>query len=416
MTAAPGSAPTVPSRAIGAVTIAEHCHRVDNLLAPLRSTHRVPIRDALGAVLAADVQAINELPAFANSAVDGFAVRARDVEAASRGTPVTLTVATYLPAGVTDARSLAPGTAAQIMTGAPIPNGADTVIAVEDTTGFVRDRAYPLVSVFVSMALGANIRARGEDIGRHACVARAGTEVTPALIGALGALGLASIEVFRRLTVAILTTGAELVAPGTPLGFGRIHESNSAMLEALVRGTGAEVVSVQTVGDDTASFRRDLIDAANGCDVVITSGGVSAGTHEVVREATTGEGVTFGPVLVRPGKPQGLGTFHGTPLIALPGNPVSSFVSFEVFVRSGLRVAMGHRTAGRVVRTVTVTEAIPGRGSVRQFLLGLTSDGSVTPLDAHAPIAALAASNCLIDVNSDSGIERGAAVHTWSLE
>src|SRR5439155_19877198 len=278
------------------------------------------------------------LPSFDNSAMDGYAARRADVAAASADRPVRLPVADDIPAGRTDVRPLEPGTVQRIMTGAMLPEGADVVVPVELT-----DAATDVVAVHGAPEAGTHLRHAGEDIAAGVVALAAGTALGAAQLGLAAAVGVGTVRVRRRPRVLVLSTGSELVEPGEPLEPGQIYESNSALLTAAVAEAGGEARRLHFVPDDVDQFLTTVRAELAGADLLVTSGGVSAGAYEVVKDAFRELGtVEFVKVGMQPGGPQGAGTVDGVPVITLPGNPVSSFVSFEVFVRPALRRALGH--------------------------------------------------------------------------
>src|SRR5690242_20811005 len=317
-------------------TVEEHRAVVASLLAPMPA-EEVALQAARGRVLAADVVATTALPSFDNSAMDGYAVRAAEVADA----PVTLPVAFDIPAGRTDVPPLPPGAVARIMTGAPVPAGADAIVPVEQTDGGTET-----VALKAAPEVGTHVRRAAEDVAAGDVVLTAGTVLGPAQIGVAAAVGHARVAVRRRPVVLVLSTGSELVAPGAPLQHGQIYESNGPMLAAAVEDAGARAELLRFVPDDVAHLHRVLGErlGAGAVDLVLTSGGISAGAYEVVKESLAGRGVEFVKVAMQPGGPQGAGLLDGAGpgVVALPGNPVSSQVSFEVFVRPVLRAALGH--------------------------------------------------------------------------
>lgn len=313
-------------------TVAEHQAAVLALVAPLPATS-VAIADAAGHVLAQDVTSVQALPRWDNSAMDGYAVRAADVVGAQPDAPVTLVVLADLAAGSDAEPEVRPGTAARIMTGAPVPPGADSVVPVEQTDGGTQT-----VQLRAPAPLGAHVRRAGEDVVAGQVVLTAGTLLGPAQVAAAASVGGAEVVVHRRPRVAVLSTGSELVEPGTALRRGQIPDSNSYLLAAAVQAAGCDVVRLGAVPDDGPALRA-LLDRLDGAvDAIVTSGGVSMGAYDVVKEVLADDaGMSFVRVAMQPGKPQGLGRLAGgTPVVALPGNPVSAFVSFEVFVRPAL--------------------------------------------------------------------------------
>jgi len=289
----------------------------------------VPLEEADGLVLAEDLVTDERLPRWDNSAMDGYAVRQADVA----DLPVALRVVADLPAGSADEPVVTAGTAARIMTGAPVPAGADTIVPVELT-----DAGTATVHVREAPAAGVHVRRAGEDAVPGDVVVAAGTLLGPAAIAAVASLGRATVRVHRRPRVGVVSTGDELVAPGTPLRRGQLPDSNSWLLASAVREAGGVPVRIGPVPDDVDALRAVLADLDGTVDAIVTSGGVSVGAYDVVKAALADDpGVEFVAVAVQPGKPQGLGRLPGgTPIFTLPGNPVSSFASFEMFVRPAL--------------------------------------------------------------------------------
>src|SRR5882757_3522024 len=341
-------------------TVEEHQRVVAGLITR-RPPVALPLDDTLGLVLADDVVAPLSLPGFDNSAMDGYAVVAEDIADASDAHPVKLPVAEDIPAGRTDPLTLVAGTAHRIMTGAPLPTGATAVIPVEATDG-----ATDVVTIRASAQPGQHLRRAGEDVTEGTTVLLAGQVLTPAALGLAAALGLGELTVVPRQRVLVMSTGSELVAPGTPLLPGQIYESNAVMLAAAVRDAGGEVTTVAMTSDDVDTFRATLLEHAAAADLIITTGGVSAGAYEVVKESL-GEEVEFVKVAMQPGMPQGAGRVAGTPIITLPGNPVSALVSFEVFLRPALRMAMELPDPERPHRPALLNETLTSPRGKRQL-------------------------------------------------
>ncbi len=328
-----------------AVSITEHRALVEGAL-PVLDPVELPLERCRGLVAAAPVEALLPVPPFTNSAMDGFAVRAQDLVPDPDGV-VDLPVAGDVPAGDTRRNALEPGTAWRIMTGAPVPEGADTVVKVEMTDHAAGISEAPArVRIHELPAPGANVRMRGEAVAPGALVLPAGTVLEAGALAAAASVGRGSLLVHRRPRVLVVVTGSELAAPGEPLSHGRIPDSNGLMLAALVEEAGAEVAGVLVVRDEPAEFLR-LLARSPEADLVVTAGGISEGAFEVVRLAI-GERGLFHHVAQQPGGPQGVGVLplgpsaREVPVICLPGNPVSVFVSFHVYVAGALA-----RMAGR---------------------------------------------------------------------
>lgn len=313
----------------GLPSVAEAQQLVLARVRPL-SAEIIPVADAAGRVVAEPAVARTDLPPFRSSAMDGYAVRSAD-------TPGTLPIDFRIAAGVPSPRPLAPGAAMAISTGGVVPEGCDAVVPIEHVA--VTGNS---VIMEKNVPIGANIRSRGGDLHEGDVVVAAGVRLTPARIGALAAAGVAEIAVARRPRVAVLTTGSELVPPGVPLGPGQVYEANGSILAAQAVAAGCEVVRLPAVADEEAAHRAS-IELGLVCDVLVTSGGVSVGPHDLVRrvEAELGVEEVFWRVSVKPGKPVAFGVRGETLVFGLPGNPVSSLVSFELFVRPALLALQG---------------------------------------------------------------------------
>lgn len=367
----------------------------------------VPLLDALDRVLAADVHAGQDVPAFASSAMDGYAVRAEDVAAASRERPVRLRVVADIPAGVQPDVRLGAGEAARIMTGAPLPDGADAIVRVEDTGDqWASDGQTALpqtVDVFHAAELGTDVRQPGETVRAGTLVLARGATLRAQDLGVLASLGFAAAPVTRRPRVAILSTGTELVEPGQPLRHGQIYNSNSVMLAALAIEAGGEPIVLPTARDTISDVRGCFDDAlAQQPDIMISSAGVSVGTHDVVRTVIESLGrLELWRVNIRPGKPLAYGDVGGVPFFGLPGNPVSAMVTFEVFVRPALDRLRGLSGAGRPVITATLGHALAsdGRRSYLRVRLERGAEGWVAHtigMQSSAELLALAQADGLM--------------------
>lgn len=334
-------------------------------------TERVPVGEASGRVLAERVAARFAVPPFDNSAMDGFAVRAADVGR----TPVDLVVAGESAAAGGRVPEVGAGTAVRVMTGGRLPAGADAVVQVEWTD---QPRgAAPLpdrVRIDRSVDPGQNVRRAAEDVRAGDEVLPRGVLLTPASVAAAASVGHGELEVCRRVRVAVVATGAELVEPGLALSPGEIPDSNSLMLAALAGAAGAEVAAVRRCGDDPAEL-ESLLAGLPAVDLVLTTGGVSAGAYEPLR--LLGAGLEFCAVAMQPGKPQGYGTVDGVPLLAFPGNPVSSFVSFHV-LGVPLLDALTGAVRRRVPRFARAAAGWPSPEGRRQYVpVAVEADGSV---------------------------------------
>ncbi|WP_407343669.1 gephyrin-like molybdotransferase Glp [Pengzhenrongella phosphoraccumulans] len=364
----------------------------------------VDFLDALGAVLAADVVSQIDLPVFDNSAMDGYAVQRKDLVGASDDSPVELAVVGDVAAG-TVAPAATPGAVVRVMTGAPVPVGADAVVPVEWT-----DAGTERVRIYRQPETGANIRRRAGDVGAQDVVLRRGTAVDPTGVGLIASVGPGAVLVHRRPHVLVVSTGSELVPPGAALGPAQIYDSNSLMLAAAVLQTGCTVRRLAAVHDDPDALLRALDDALPGVDLVLTSGGISVGAYDVVKAALGGLGtVTFERVAMQPGKPQGHGVLgpDRTPVITLPGNPVSAYVSFQVFVRPVLRRLLGHAEIARPTVQARLLEPLRSPSGRRQFVrarLETAGEGRVVrPVGGAGShlVGALARSNALVVVPED---------------
>lgn len=358
-------------------------------LAPPPIAIEVDLADALGVVTAAPVVARVDSPPFDNSAMDGFAVRWVDVASVIDGGPVELRIVGESRAGVPSPVALAPAQAIRIMTGAAMPEGADTVIPVEATSE--TDGSVVVAEV---RHQGAHLRRRGEDVRLGDVVIEAGVTLAARHLAAAATVGAASVEVLRRPRVGILSTGDELVPLGAELGAGQIYESNSVLLAGAIRAAGGVPVVLAFVGDTVAHVTASLVSA--DADIIVTTGGVSVGDYDVVKAALAGRGVEFVSVAMQPGKPQGLGVVDGTPVICLPGNPVSVAVSFELFVAPMIRAMQG-LTAGVEWTQVTAGAAWASPAGREQFMPIRWTGGAVVPATRGGAGSHLMASLALAD-------------------
>ncbi|MEX5634821.1 gephyrin-like molybdotransferase Glp [Parafrankia sp. FMc2] len=351
-------------------TVDQHASDILDAIVPM-APRRTVLREAHGCVLAADVRATVAVPGFDNSAMDGYAARAAEVAAASEAAPVTMTVSDEIMAGPVRPGPLLAGTVARIMTGAPLPAGADTIVQLEWTdggTGTVRIHQAP--------RRGLHIRRAGEDIAPGNLVLASGTVLGAAQIGLLAAVNVARPAVHPRPRVAVLSTGSELVEVGTPLGPGQIVDSNSHAIAAAAHEAGAIVRRVDGVSDDPDEFAAAFEVLLKSTDVVVTTGGISVGDRDVVKQVLSRYAdMRFERIAMQPGKPQGFGVMNGVPVFTLPGNPVSALVSFELFVRPALR-----RMRGLVPHVTPLAAQVPWKttGKPETGLVGDTHPGAVT--------------------------------------
>jgi molybdopterin molybdotransferase len=339
------------------------------------------LADALDLVAAEDVISDVDVPGFRSSAMDGYAVRAVDVARASREAPAILHVTDDLPAGAGSSAALEPGSAATIMTGGPVPDGADAVVPWEET-----DRGEERVAVYAAVASGKHIRPQGEDLGIGDVVARLGDLLDPVRLGMLASIGRTSILAHPRPRVAVLSTGDELVTPGDALSFGRVYDANTTLISSLVRSAKAEVVATASIGDDPDAIGAWLTDVAPKADLIVTSGGASVGTRDWLRDVLQREGeLAMWRVAVKPGKPVALGTIGGTPVIVLPGNPGSAFAGMHCFVLPAIRTMLGRSSAHRTERA-RLTTAVAGSPSRTQLTRVQLDGENATPLAEQSSV------------------------------
>jgi molybdopterin molybdotransferase len=379
------------------------------------------LADALGCVLAEEITALDDVPPFENTAVDGYAVRAADTVGASASAPVELDVVDEIPAGKAPSIPVGPGQAIRIMTGAPTPPGADAIVMVEDTE---RLDGGGRVRVLRSVNVGDAYRPAGDDIKAGEFMFGAGTVIHPATLGVLASVNRRTISVVPRARVAVLSTGDELIDDGSPLAPGQIRESNRTMLLGAVTQAGCDAIDYGVVRDDEEALAAVLRRAAAECDAIVTSGGVSMGDYDVVKAVLSQIAeMTWMQVAIKPAKPFAFGLLDGTPVFGLPGNPVSSLVSFELLARPALRTMMGHSAIDRVRVLAIADDGLARRpdGKVHyQRVHGaFESDGryhirSKGPQGSHQ-LAATAASNALAEIPDGDGLAPGGNVEVLIL-
>lgn len=349
------------------ISVEEALKRILAEVTPL-NTIQVPLSEALGMVLARDVVAQEDVPPFANSAMDGFAILSKDSKSREGKIPRRLRVTGGVAAGYLADHALEPDTAMRITTGAPIPPGADAVIQVELTRSDGVDSDW--VEILQEIPPGNHIRGAGEDIRRGQTVLRQGTEIRAWEIGILAALGWATVPVVSRARVAIVGTGDEVVDidQSQPLKPGKIRDSNSYLLEGVIRTTGAQAYRLG-IARDTVESLREKFNEARHFDLIITSGGVSVGDFDLVKDIMAEKGhVNFWRINMRPGKPIAFGQIEGIPLLGLPGNPVSSAVTFELFGRPLIRKLQGHSRLHKPQVEVVVADDLPKQTVRRHYV------------------------------------------------
>ena len=394
-----------------------------------------PVPDALGQVLAEDVESTLDIPPLDNTAMDGYAVRAADTEGASEANPVRLRISGELAAGYIFEGEVAPGSAVRIMTGAPIPRGADAVVPFEETdestTGSDREfgtfaKSTSEVGILKAARLGANIRRAGEDVGRGVLVLPQGTVLRPAQIGVLASLGRATVRVIRRPLVAILSTGDELLQPGQPVEPGKIYDSNAYSVAAMVRESGG-IPRTLGIATDTVDALTAKIGEGLDADMLITSAGVSRGDYDVVKEVLAKEGdIDFWTVRMKPGKPLAFGAFPAgnrkVPHIGLPGNPVSSMITFELFGRPAIFKMLGKGGWQRPTVRAVAEDRIVNTDGRRVYARAIVSqrDGryyaSLTGPQGSGILTSMAQANALAVVPEEvAAVETGDEVECLLL-
>jgi len=404
------------------LTVAEASERILAEINPL-DIETVPLRQALGRVLAEDVTATVTMPPWSNSSMDGYAVRSADITPVMSGEPVKLRVVATIAAGEFAPRALKRGEAMRIMTGAPVPEGADSIIRKEDTDG-----GKSKVEVRDARDVWKNIRPAGEDFQRGDLLARRGAPVKAALIGVLASTGLSQVKAFRRPRVAIISSGDELVDLDrfAEVEKGRrIVSTNSYTLEALTRVAGGVPIDLGIAADSKASLRRKL-DGAVDCDLILTSAGVSVGDLDHTRDVfeALGGKMKFWKVRMRPGAPLAFGMLNDVPWLGLSGNPVSAMVSFELFVRPALRKMQGHSSLFRRTVTVTVEEDVKIGAKLTHFLRAIVKrneDGALvarlTGLQSSGILTSMVKANALLIVPETSPkVEKGSQLKALMLD
>ncbi len=380
-----------------------------------------PLMDAVGLVLCEDIVSGVSLPGFDNSAMDGYAVQAGDLAGASDENPISLPVVGEFRAGRSEPIVVTPGTCVRIMTGAPMPRGADSVVPVEWTDG-----GTVTVRITQQPQLGASVRRAGEDVTAGAQVLDSDTVLGPRQIAVLAAVGRSRVKARPRPRVVVISTGAELREPGSRLGDGQIYDSNSYTLAACARDAGAVAYRVGIVDDDPKRIMDTLSDQLVRADLVITTGGVSMGAYDIVKEELSKLGtVDFPQVAMQPGKPQGFGVIgeDEVPIFTLPGNPVSAYISFEVFVRPALRKMMGQMPYRRSLVPGVTLDGFSSPAGRRQFVRAAATSGDegwmASTVGGHGShlLGGLSRANALIVVPEDvTSVRAGDQVELMLLD
>lgn len=380
---------------------------------------RVALREAAGRVLAEEIKSTVDLPAFDNSAMDGYALRADDVSTLKAGSPVELTLVGRVAAGEFFEGEVKRGTCVRVFTGSMLPRGADAVVMQEDTELSGADAR--TVRVLDGVKPWENIRFRGEDVKSGAVIVKCGERLSPGHLGLLAATGVSAVAVHRRPVIGVLATGSELVEPGGTLRPGQIFESNRALLEPLLEGSGAMTRVYPLVPDTLAGTREALRQAFHECDGVVTSGGVSVGELDFVKAAfeELGGQLDFWKVAIKPGKPFVFGRLGAKMLFGLPGNPVSAMVTFLLLVRPALWRWQGVVDVVPRAMSCTLGEPLVNRGGRRHFMrVRLDANGVAwsSGLQASHRLLSLAEANALVDVPPDTALPAGASARAIGLD
>lgn len=386
------------------LSVDEARHRILSVIQPC-SSEPVAVQDCHGLVLAEDILATDPVPPFRNAAMDGYAVRFVDLTGADWSSPVELDVISNLPAGVAPDRELGSMQAIRIMTGAVVPDGADTVVRFEETSDPGKPESgtsgTTTVQIFTDPGIGSNVREAGEDICTGQIVARTGDLITPALSGVLAAVNRPEVRVVRRPRVGILATGDEVANPGDVISPGQIRNSNNALIAGLVRESGGEPVVLGIARDTEDDIRAHLSDL-DDFDLIVTSGGVSVGDYDVVKNVLDADGhIDLWQVRIKPGKPMAFGYLGDTPLIGLPGNPVAAFVAFLEFAAPAVTRLRGLVWENAPTRRARLLHEHENRGNRRHFVRGICrweSDELVVeavPVQGSGVLTSITRANCL---------------------
>ena len=408
------------------LSVAQAQERLLSEFSPLH-TEMISLMDAAGRLLAVPISAGLNLPPFANSSMDGFALRAEDVGKANPQNPVRLEVVADIPAGTMSDIQLAPGQTARIMTGAPLPVGADAIVPVEQTDFHNRMAGIAApehVLIYSAVMPGDYVRPPGQDVSLGEQLFKAGARLRPQDVGLLAMLGAAQVAVYRRPRVAVFSTGDELTPVDQKLTSGMIHDLNGYILVSMLRKLGAEAVYLGIVPDRAEAVQAGLDRAVDlKVDLIVTSAGVSVGAFDYVRSVVEQKGsLHFWRVNMRPGKPLAFGAYGGIPFFGLPGNPVSAFVGFEVFVRPALYRMMGYAQVFPVLHTTRLLEAVESDGRESYLRAQVESLGSgwgakLTGHQGSGNLRSLVQANALLLVPSGvKSLPSGSEVNFWFLD
>lgn len=378
-------------------------------------TERKSLEECLGLVLAEDVMAQLDMPPFSRSAQDGYAFRSKDSEGASKEHPVRLKVTGKIYAGDSPKKEVNPGEAIRIMTGAMIPAGADCVLRQEDT-----DEGEEIVQIYKETEAGCSICFKGEEYKKGHILLRAGTKIDAAALAVASGNGIMELPVYARVKAAVVSSGSEVVEPGTPLTPGKIYNTNTIYMKARLKQLGANVVMTRTVGDELGIMREALNEAASQSELVVTTGGVSVGQKDLTEEAllSIGAKILFHGIAVKPGMPTLAAEKNGVLFLGLSGNPFSAAIPFEMFVREILAVKMGDPDLKLRKETLTAVTGFSKDSRKRRFLRGKADGKEVWLPDqqANGQMRSMVGCNCLIDIPAGSGpVKAGDRVEVFWL-
>jgi molybdopterin molybdotransferase len=407
------------------MSVSEAQKRLLSYFSPL-NVEKVPLDHSAGRTLAEDIHSAMDLPPFSNSSMDGFAVRSADVAGADEAHPVTLPVSADIPAGTISMKQLLTGTAARIMTGAPVPDGADAVVPVENTDFNYREpgqEAPRTVKIFRAARPNEFLRPKGQDVQQGELVMEKDSSLRPQDLGFLGMLGVAKLLLYRQPRVAIFSTGDELIPVDRPLVPGKIHDANTYILVAAIQEAGALPIRLGIVPDRAVDVETSLEHAVTqGVDLILSSAGVSVGAFDFVRSVVEARGkLDFWRVNMRPGKPLAFGHYRDIPFVGLPGNPVSSFVGFEVFVRPAIMKMNGQKAFARKTARVRLLEEIEsdGRESYLRAVIARKEGSLLARLTGHqgsGNLRSLVQANALLVIPSAvKSLPAGAEVDAWLM-